>query len=1004
MEDLEDSYPCGLDLGTTFSCIGIFKNGGVVIIPNKNGDKITPSIVTVLDENTILKGEETIDHLVKDYDSSIYAVKRFIGRDFKDPKVKNEIQFENLPFEITENAKTHHLVIDIKKNGKTMEFNLEEISSFIIRKMVDNAEDYLKRKINALVITVPANFKDAQRKATKQAAELAGLKVLRIINEPTAAALAYGLQEKNIKDNGNILVFDLGGGTFDVTILRIDKNKEDNEKIFEILSTCGDKFLGGEDFDNKLADYFLIDFCNKNKISKDIIKKDKQAFKRLKIACENIKKVLSNKEATELCISNFYDKKDINKKISRDIFENLCNDLFKKLIPPLKEALTLAKTTKDSIKEIVLVGGSTRIPKIKDIINEFFAPAEINDTIDADENKFPKINDTIDADETVAYGATLMATKILKKNSNFTSFDLRDITPFSLGTDIKNNSLDKEIQKEGNEMSVIIKRGSKIPIHNILKYSTTTDNQKEISLNVYEGEKKYVKYNHLLKEASLTGLTEKPAGKVTISVKFEIDENGILTVTGKEEDTNNKKENSIEIKIRNDGIVLNEDEMKKIKERNQKYMDKCKIKMKIDYKNLKETLKRYQDTLIKTEDEEDRFDIVMGCINFLEEFINKFDTNFDNETIIEKYYIYIKELFIYYIEAFKLKQYLDKSEKNRILEEIKKYLNIFIKLSTGYLDDLLEILKDLRKQQFYEIIVFVMEKFNECGINCLKEMEKFCRYNTLKYFERTKNIFNKYIGDFTIITSIPLQDKCKLQIATCTEYIEDINSYIILLCEDAIKFDKLISSGTGLTSKKKVLIDEEETYHIILETYEKMLPQYEGKADKKEALILVNIIKINYKLIGNINYNMYYKMAQRVEFILRGINPKPEWYKDFCEMYNDLKDYYTPEMEEEEMKDKIKKKYKTEFEEIDAIFNKKKSNLEFIEFILKKIPYIGYDKDKDIKKDFFKKESPELLCYLKNKYSPDKYTYKPEDEDSQLKFCLIGYIDGYFNRLYGQIN
>ena len=896
-----------------------------------------------------------------------------------------------------------------------MEFNLEEISSFIIRKMVDNAEEYLKRKINALVITVPANFTDAQRKATKQAAELAGLKVLRIINEPTAAALAYGLQEKNIKDNENILVFDLGGGTFDVTILKIEKNEEDNEKIFEILSTCGDKFLGGEDFDNKLADYFLNDFCNKNKISKDIIKKDKQAIKRLKIACENIKKVLSNKTATQLCISNFYDKKDMNEKIDRKIFENLCDDLFKKLIDPLKEALTLAKTTKDSIKEIVLVGGSTRIPKIKNIIKEFFAPPRVNDAIDADEtvpgiedirNKIPKINDTIDADETVAYGATLMAAKILKKNSNFTSeFDLRDITPFSLGTDIKNNSLDKEIQKEGNEMSVIIKRGSKIPIHNILKYSTTTDNQKEISLNVYEGEKKYVKYNHLLKEASLTGLTEKPAGKVTISVKFEIDENGILTVTGKEEDTENKKENSIEIKIRNDGIVLNEAEMQRIKERNQKYMDKCKIKMKIDYKNLKETLKQYQDTLIKTEDEEDKFDIIMGCINFLEEFINKFDTDFDNETIVEKYFIYIKELFICYIKAFKFKQYLDKSEQIRIKEEIKKYLNIFIKLSTGYLDDLLEILKDLKKQQFYEIIVFVMEKFNECGINCLKEMKKFCRYNTLKYFERTKNIFNKYIGNLSkLLIDKNLQDKCKLQIDTCTEYIEDINSYIILLCEDAIKFDKLISSGTGLTTKKKVLIDEEETYHIILETYEKMLPQYEGKSDKREALILVNIIKINYKLIGNINYKMYYKMAERVEFILKDINPKPEWYKDFCEMYKDLKDYYTPEMQEEEMKDNIKKKYKTKFEEIDAIFNKKKSNNEFIEFILKKIPYIGYDKDKDIKKDLFKKEPQELLKYLKNKYSPDKYTYTPEDEDSQLKFCLIGYIDGYFNRLYGQIN
>ena len=456
--------------------MGVFRNGGGEIIPNSNGDKITPSIVTIIDKNTILKGEETIDHLVRDYDSSIYAVKRFIGRDFKDPNVKKEIEKENFPFNITENSETNHIVIEVEKNGEIMEFNLEEISSFIIRKMVDNAEDYLKRKINKLVITVPANFNDAQRKSTKQAAELAGLEVLRIINEPTAAALAYGLQEKNIEDNGNILVFDLGGGTFDVTILKIIKNNEDNEKFFEILSTCGDKFLGGEDFDNKLVEYVLNDFCKINEISKEIIKKNKKAIKKLKISCENIKRVLSSKDETILCINNFYNKKDINQKISKSIFEKLCDDLFKKLEKPLKDALTLAKLTKENIKEVVLVGGSTRIPLIKDILTEFFKNA--------------KINDSINPDETVAYGATLMAAKILIKKETLTSeFNLMDITPFSLGTDIKNNSENKDIQKEGSLMSVIIKRGSKIPIHNIENYFTIQDNQKSVSINVYEGKK-----------------------------------------------------------------------------------------------------------------------------------------------------------------------------------------------------------------------------------------------------------------------------------------------------------------------------------------------------------------------------------------------------------------------------------------------------------------------------------------------------------------------------------
>ena len=554
MDDLENSCACGLDLGTTFSCIGVFKNGGVEIIPNTFGDKITPSIVTILDENRILKGEETIENLVKDYDSSIYAIKRFIGRDFKDPNVKREIEKENFPFRITENSKSNHLFVEVEKNGKKIEFNLEEISAFLVRKMVDNAEEYLKRKVKKLVITVPANFNDAQRQCTKQAIELAGLEVLRIINEPTAAALAYGLQEKNYDENcGNILVFDLGGGTFDVTILKIIKYDKDknNEKFFEILSTSGDKFLGGEDFDNKLVEYVLNKFCKEYDESKEKIIKDKKAIKKLKISCENIKRVLSNRDETTLCINNFYDSKDINLTISRLIFEDICDDLFKKLDGPLNNALIDAKLTSEQIKEIVLVGGSSKIPNIKILLEKKF--------------KNSKINDSINPDEAIAYGATLMAAKILLKNDNFTSkFNLMDITPFSLGTDIKNNSNDENIQKEGDLMSVIIKKGLKIPTNNTRTYATSYNNQSSISINIYEGENMFIKYNHLLKKATLEGLTKKPAGQVKIEVKFDIDVNGMLTVTGKEK---GKEKNLKEIKINYNGTVLTDEEIKKKKKR-----------------------------------------------------------------------------------------------------------------------------------------------------------------------------------------------------------------------------------------------------------------------------------------------------------------------------------------------------------------------------------------------------------------------------------------------------
>ena len=431
MADLEDEYACGLDLGTTFSCLGAFRNGGIEIIPNRYGETTTPSIITVIDKNNILKGEETVDYLVKYYDSTIYAIKRFIGRDFNDTNIQEEIIKENFPYKIIQDEKNKNLIVEINKDNQKIQLTLEEITSLIIQKMVESAENYLEKKINKLVITVPANFNDAQRNCTKQAAKIAGVEVLRIINEPTAAALAYGLQDKNKSMNGKILIFDFGGGTFDVTILNINRDKNNFEQIFEILSTNGDRFLGGEDFDNKLVEYTLDQFCKKNEINKEEIKKDKKAIKRLKISCEKVKRVLSYSMETTICINQFYDKKDILEKISFIQFNEITKDLIKKLEKPLKDALTDAKITADEISEIVLVGGSTRLRMVKTFLSKFF--------------KKSKINDSINPDETVAYGATLMAAKILIKNNNFLSdFKLMDITPLSLGVEILNDSKDNE--------------------------------------------------------------------------------------------------------------------------------------------------------------------------------------------------------------------------------------------------------------------------------------------------------------------------------------------------------------------------------------------------------------------------------------------------------------------------------------------------------------------------------------------------------------------------------
>ena len=1000
MVDLEDEEACGLDFGTTFSCIGVYRNGGVEIIPNKNGDRTTPSIVTILDKENILRGEEALDHLVKDYDSSIYAIKRFIGRDFKDESIKEEIKLENLPFKIIPDENNKYPAIEINKENEKIRFSLEEIASFIIGKMVESAESYLNKKISKLVITVPANFNDAQRKSTKQAAKLAGVEVLRIINEPTAAALAYGLQDKGKELKGKTLVFDLGGGTFDVTILNINKNIQNSEQSFEILSTNGDKFLGGEDFDNKLVEYILDKFCYKYELKKEEVKKDNKAIRKLKISCEKIKRVLSSSRETTLCINHFYDNKDILEKISSVQFNDLTKDLIKKLEKPLKDALTDAKITVDEISEIVLIGGSTRLPMVKIFLMRYFKKA--------------KINDMINPDETVAYGATLMAAKILLRTDNLLSgFKLMDITPLSLGVEIQNDSKDKEIQKEGGKMSVIVKRGARIPYTNTRVYTTTFNKQKTASIIIYEGEKKYVKYNHILGKVDLNGLPEKEKGKVKINIKFFIDVNGILTVTGTTEDENGQS-TSVEAKIKNDMVNLTEDQIKKLREKNEHYANPALITL--DYSNLKESLKECQDTYKDCQNDSEKFNILMNYNNILEEFIDSFDKDFDNETIIEKYYIYVKELFISYTKTLKIGEQMEKKQENKeiinnIINKVKEYCEQFISKSSGYLNDLVDNIKDFPKKLFYEIIIYIMQRFNDYGKNCLKDMKKFCRYNSLIYFEKALFFFKKYITDLKNVMKEchkKIYDNCKLQYEESKIYLEDINSDAILLCQDSIRTGKIISVGCGFTKKVKGLYyglkEEKEKYELVLENYEKMYAELQGKKSKEEAICIVNIIKINYDLLGYENYKDYLKLADRCDFIAKQlkIDPKTEWYQEFKQLYKVLQEKYKI-LNQNQIREYIKMKYKDKFDEIDKKFTKKGSNLDFINFVLEKYPYPQYESDKNKNETDFSNESQELLKFLCNKYDPLDYKLIGAAEDEQLQFCIFEEISAKLNVLFEKI-
>ena len=1045
---MEDEYAIGLDLGTTFSCIGVYRNGWVEIIPNRNGEKITPSVVIISNDEKILVGEETTDFLVQNYDSCIYEVKRLIGKEIDDKEL-DKIQ-KRLPFTIVRpHGKGNLPEIKIKNNGKTMTYTPVEISSYIIKKMVFNAEKYLNKKISKLVITVPANFTDSQRALTRQAAEALKLKVLRIINEPTAAALAYGFDEKK-NLNSNILIFDLGGGTFDVSILSLKKDEKDNSTSFEVLGTAGDTNLGGEDFDNALVEIVLRKI--ENKADAERIRADKKALKKLKVACENTKKILSISDKANICINDVMKDLDIIEIIYRNEFESECQPLFNKLIPPIEKAMQMAyekkgKAEEMKIDEVILVGGSTRIPKVKDIVKNYFPNS--------------RINDTINPDEAIAYGATIAAEKMLhNKDDTIKNFSLLDITPISLGTNVQNKDPNPEIQKEGNIMDVIIKRGTHIPVSNYKTYSTVVDNQESMSINIYEGEKKYVKYNHLLKKSTINGLTKRPKGKTKVVIKFDIDVNGILNVEAKEESTDGNGQ-VLNLMIKNDEISLTNKEMEELKKKMQTLLEKFGEKgkeNKNDYINIKGILKKYKDAFDKCnqamknkkkknddeedeeEEEDERIIYIRNYYTTLEEFINKFDKNFDNETVLYKFYLYIKDLFERYLDALKLG--LETSDKKHIFGKINEYIQIFIDKSSGYLNELLEVLSGLKKVRnkvkFYQIIVFVIGKLNELGKNCIISDKPFCKYHSLMYFELSHSYFEKYFPkksdteppsgttttneeedreNMAILGDKEL-DTLKKESKSCLEYINDIKSGAILLCEEFLKKNTLIkneiiqSSDRGITSQVKqhniANLDRmnRDNRKIFLANYEKLLSQIQITDDftKKEAICIANIIKICYSIsedfASKTRYLLY--LAKRCETIVEHLqlDKNEDWYKEFNELYTKLKVFEPKEQVYQELLTEMKDKYPDVFKNLDDNF-RKLAPQKFIKYILETHPYKDYEKDKD--RDFGT-VNPDLLLFLLKKYLPDNYNYTANKEESKLKHCIVQEISKKLNSLYTNIN